>query len=243
MGPTLHSLIALQHVENKLRAFKARLTRCQHAILAQENQLRTLQNQLEAKQQEIKMTRMEIDRLELELKTRDEHIAKLRNALNLARNNKEYAALLTELNTTKADDAKLENQVLELMKAVEADQAACLTIQQQIDAQKTKVEQVRQENAAKIAELQRDIEQIQAEWQQAADNVPAAALAIFKRLAETYNGEAMAQIEQACEKSKTYSCGGCFMGIPAEVVNILTAKDEIIRCSNCTRILYLQNHQ
>jgi len=30
------------------------------------------------------------------------------------------------------------------------------------------------------------------------------------------------------------------MGVPAEVVNRLMTKDEIIRCSNCTRILILR---
>ena len=64
-----------------------------------ENQLRTLQSGLEAKQEEIKLTRIQADRLELELKSRDEHIEKLRGHLNLARTNKEYSALLTELNT------------------------------------------------------------------------------------------------------------------------------------------------
>ena len=35
-------------------------------------------------------------------------------------------------------------------------------------------------------------------------------------------------------------CGGCFMGIPAEIVNRLMTNDEVIRCSNCTRILILK---
>ncbi|MHC5120005.1 MAG: hypothetical protein ACYSO7_00540 [Planctomycetota bacterium] len=30
------------------------------------------------------------------------------------------------------------------------------------------------------------------------------------------------------------------MGIPAEIVNVLSGKDDIVRCSNCTRILYLK---
>ena len=243
MGPVLHGLINLQRVENQLRAVKAKLARCRRSVLFQENQLRTLQNGLEAKQEEIKMSKIQADRLELELKSRDEQITKLRNALNLARTNKEYSAILTELNTAKADDSKLENQVLELMKNIETDQAACGEIQQQIEEQKTNLDAVRHESDIKAVELEKDIEEIQRQWDRAAEHVPPSALNIFKRVAETYDGEAMAEVEGVNENTGTFSCGGCFMGIPAEVVNILSGKDELIRCSNCTRILYLKNSE
>lgn len=243
MGPVLHGLINLQRVENRLRAVKAKLARCRRSVLFQENQLRTLQNGLEAKQEEIKMGRLQADRLELELKTRDDQITKLRNALNLARTNKEYSVVLTELNTAKADDSKLESQVLEIMKNVEADQAACLVIQQQIEEQKAKLDEIRLDNDHKAAVLEKEVEEIQREWDIAADKVPAAALNIFRRVAESYDGEAMAEVEKAAENSNSYSCGGCFMGVPAEIVNVLSGKDDLIRCTNCTRILYLKNHE
>jgi hypothetical protein len=243
MGPVLHGLITLQRVENRLRAVKAKLARCRRSVLFQENQLRTLQNGLEAKQEEIKMGRLQADRLELELRTRDEQITKLRNALNLARTNKEYSVVLTELNTAKADDSKLESQVLEIMKNVEADQAACLVIQQQIGEQKVKLDEVRLESDGKVSVLEKEVEEIQREWDIAAGKVPTSALTIFRRVAESYDGEAMAEVDKADENSNSYSCGGCFMGIPAEIVNVLSGKDELIRCSNCTRILYLKNHE
>lgn len=243
MGPVLHGLINLQRVENRLRAVKAKLARCRRSVLFQENQLRTLQNGLEAKQEEIKMGRLQSDRLELELRSRDEQITKLRNALNLARTNKEYSVILTELNTAKADDSKLESQVLEIMKNIEADQAACREIVAQIDEQKGKLDEVRLDSDSKAVELEKEIDEIQREWDITAGKVPPAALNIFKRVAETYDGEVMAEVEKAAENSVSYSCGGCFMGVPAEVVNILTGKDELIRCSNCTRILFLKEEE
>ena len=122
MGPVLHSLSKLQSTENRLRAAKNKLTRCRRAVIFQENQLRNLQNTLEAKHEEIKLTKVQSDRLELELKGRDAHIAKFRAALNLAKTNKEYAAILTELNTSKADNSKIETQELDLIKNI----ARCL---------------------------------------------------------------------------------------------------------------------
>jgi predicted nucleic acid-binding Zn-ribbon protein len=68
-------------------------------------------------------------------------------------------------------------------------------------------------------------------------------LDIFKRVAETYDGQAVVTIEQSEGKAATYTCGGCFMGIAAECVNLLMTKDDIIRCPNCTRILVLGDTQ
>jgi len=44
-------------------------------------------------------------------------------------------------------------------------------------------------------------------------------------------------------QTKAYTCGGCFMGITTESVNVLMTKDDIIRCPNCTRILVLSSAQ
>lgn len=243
MGPILHGLINLQHVENRLRAVKSKLSRSRRSVLFQENQLRTLENGLEAKEEEIKLGRLQVSRLELELKSHDDQISKLRNALNLARTNKEYSIVLTELNTSKADDSKLETQVLELMKNIEADQAAYNAILQQIEEQKAKLDHVRGDTEGKASELEKEIEEIQREWDIAAAKVTPSALSIFKRVAETYDGEAMAEVESAAGNSEIFSCGGCFMGIPAEISNVLSCKDELIRCTNCTRILYLKDHE
>jgi predicted nucleic acid-binding Zn-ribbon protein len=143
MGPVLNGLVKLQSVENRLRAAKAKLARCRRSILIQENQVRSLQSALEAKKEEAQLTKIQSDRLELELKSRDEEVNKLRASLNNSKSNKEYAAILTQLNTTRADNSKIETQILELMKAVEADDEECKKIRAQIDEQKQLLEEVR----------------------------------------------------------------------------------------------------
>ncbi len=243
MGPVLNGLTKLQSVENRLRAVKAKLNRCRRAVIIQENQVRNLQNTLDTKKDEIQLTKVQSDRLELELKSRDDAIAKLRAALNTSKTNKEYAAILTQLNTTKADNSKIESQILELMKAVEADQNQCEEIKKQIEDQKQKLEQTRKENEILAAKYLAEIEQVQSEWDHVAKSIPGGPLEIFKRVAETYDGQAVTNIEEQTGKSNAYSCGGCFMGITVESVNMLMTKDDIIRCPNCTRILILSDSQ
>ncbi len=239
MGPVLNGLIKLQSVENRLRAAKAKLARCRRNVIIQENQVRNLTNSLEAKKEEIQLTKLQSDRLELELRTRDEAITKLRASLNTAKTNKEYALVLTQLNTTKADNSKIENQILELMKDIETDESECEEIQNHISAQKKNLEQIRKEAKLLAAKYEAEIEEIQDEWNRVAQTVPAEPLQVFKRVAETYDGQAVAVVERQGGKTETYSCGGCFMGITAETVNLLITKDDLIRCPNCTRILTL----
>ena len=239
MGPVLNGLIKLQSVENRLRVEKAKLTRCRRNVIIQENQIRTLQNALEAKKEEVQLSKIQFDRLELELKSRDEQIARLRAALNTAKTNKEYSAVLTQLNTTKADSSKVENQTLELMKDIEADEIERVEIQKQMDGQKQQLERIRTEAETLTRKYQTGIDKVQAEWDQVAQNIPEKPLEIFKRVTETYDGQAVAVIEQQSGKTGAYSCGGCFMGLTAECVNLLMTKDDIIRCPNCTRILVL----
>jgi predicted nucleic acid-binding Zn-ribbon protein len=243
MGPVLNGLIKLQSVENRLRVVKSKLARCRRNVIIQENHLRSLTNSLEAKREEINLTKVQADRLELELRCGDATIAKLRASLNAAKSNKEYASVLTQLNTTKADNSKVEDQILELMKDIDADESESREIKEQIAEQKQKLERTRQESETLAARYEAEIEQVQQEWDQAAKAVPAEALRIFGRVAETYDGEALAVVDGQEGKTDAYTCGGCFMGITAETVNLLLTKDDIFRCPNCTRILVISGSE
>lgn len=240
MGPVLQALRKLQNVENRLRAVKIKLERCRRSVILQENQVRSLQNAFGAKKEEIQLTRIQADRLELELKSEDEAIAKFRAALNTAKTNREYSAILTRLNTTKADNAKLENQILDLMKNIEADEADCTKVQGEIDREKEKLQEIRKEADSSASKFEAEIIEIKKEWDQAAKAIPAEPLRIFKRVAETYDGQALALVERHTGRMESYSCGGCFMGVPNETANMLMTKDEVLRCPNCTRILVIE---
>ncbi len=241
MGTVLNALVKLQSVENSLRAAKAKLTRCRRNVIIKENELRTFQNSLQAKQDEIQLTKIQADRLELELKSMDQTLAKYRAALNTAKSNKEYAAILTELNTNKADSSKVESQALELMKNIDADQVQCDQIKQQIELAKNELNEIRKQTEELAKKFEAEIADIERQWQQAARDVSAEALEIFRRVAETYDGEAIAEIEVHDHRSGIYTCGGCFMTLTTETANTLMSRDEIIRCPNCARILYFKD--
>ena len=98
---------------------------------------------------------------------------------------------------------------------------------------------MRKEAESLATKYESEIEQIRAEWDKQAKEIPPQPLEIFKRVAETYDGEALAIVAQVSDRTEAYNCGGCFMNVTTEAVNLLMTRDDIIRCPNCTRILVL----
>jgi predicted nucleic acid-binding Zn-ribbon protein len=181
-----------------------------------------------------------LDALQLDIAAREESIDKHRQALNKAKTNKEYASILAAMNTEKADNAKLETQLLQLMDACQSlkDEAA------RIDEGRALLlkDLNRAEEALQSydAESQERRDGLQAERDACADRVPPSALATFNRVAEHHDGEAVVPVIRLHPKRDEYACSGCNMKLTLEVVNSLQSRDEIQVCKVCGRILHIE---
>jgi predicted nucleic acid-binding Zn-ribbon protein len=161
--------------------------------------------------------------------------------MNSVKNNKEYSALLIEVNTIKVEKAKVEEQALEQMGKVEAVAGESQQVAGKAAAQEKlltvaagEVESCRAQIGTQLAELtkRRDA---------AAAEVPGDALTTFERSAKVHDGEAMAPVIEESRRHLEYSCGGCYMSIPVEQVNALTKEvTQLVCCTNCGRILFLE---
>ncbi len=239
MGPVLSSLVNLQTVENELRITKSKLNKGKQSILRQQHAIRQLEGALEAKQGEIKISKMNYDRLELDLRTSEADIAKMRVALNSAKTNKEYSAVLTRINTDKADLSKLEDKMLQFMTQIESDQSLCTEIEEKIADEQVKLKEIQQRVEDTRQGIQGDIERLEASRNDLSAKVPVEHRDLFTRLAERYDGEVLATISNSGGKKSEQSCGGCYMSLPLEVVNKLMTKDVVICCPNCGRIMVM----
>ncbi len=241
MGKTLEALLHLQSTQLQLVQVQKRLRFQTYAVSAQEQKIQTLQEEYDRLHEKSLQRRSEADRLDLDLKIKDEHIQKLRAALNTAKTNKEYAAFLTEINTSKADNAKFEERTLKLLGEVDEIAGQIQELQQQIDQEKKSLEEIIQRSKDEITRLTGLSEDISAKRAVAAEAVPEKALKIFERIADGMDGEAMAAIETHGKKNPyEYVCGGCYMTLNAEHANALQVRDEIRLCNNCGRILYME---
>jgi hypothetical protein len=240
MATIIGALLDLQSVERELAQVRARLRARTNAVAIQRQRISQLRTDFDALHEKAFDRRREADRLELDLKTDEERAARLRTALNTARTNKEYASILTQLNTLKADNAKIEDRVLKVLQDVDAVKADADKIKEQIVVEEKRLAETEASSNEQIARLDLMMEDLNAKRTEAAKSVLPKALMIFERLARSHDGDAMAVVEKHGSKPPhDYVCGGCYMSITAEHVNALRVRDEIRQCNNCGRILYL----
>lgn len=239
MGQTLEALLKLQSVESQLSQVRSRLRSRENAVRAQQRKIDQLRLQYDQLHDQLLNKRKQADGYDLDLKEKEEQVAKMRTSLNVAKTNKEYAAILTQINTFKADNSKIEEVALKAMQEADIIKTEAEELQVAIDQQEVTLQEVSQNSQTEIDRLQSMLDDLQAKRTEAEAAVSSGALAIFNRMADRYDGEAMASIEAHGKKAPTYSCGGCFMSLNAEHVNALSVVDEIRTCDNCGRILYL----
>ncbi len=240
MGPTLEALRRLQTIEHELVEVRRRLRSRSAAVAAQAGRIEELRQQHQALHDDHLHRQQRAAAVELELKSRDEDAARLRRNLNTARTNKEYAAILTHINTIKADSSRLEDEALKLIQdAEQVQQQAKMVLQQVAEAERV-LEDVRKTSTEEVERLDRRMAELQEKRQAAAGDVPGEALSAFQRIAALRDGDVMAPIETVGDRPPfEYVCGGCNMAITAEHANALRTRDEVRYCDLCGRILYL----
>jgi predicted nucleic acid-binding Zn-ribbon protein len=239
MGATLDALHRLQEVELQIAEIQRGIDRKHRAVHKHDERIAQIDAQLRAEQSALRTDQMEADRLDLDLKSRDAEIAKYRLALQVAKTNKEYSAILTQLNTHKADNSKLEEKVLALMGQVDARKKTIAGINEQRAAETARLAELQTLAKAEEDRCRDRLNSLGAERNQAASAVPHAALEFFNRVAKKNEGVAMAKVIRTHPKRAEYACDGCNMAINIEQVNAILSRDEAITCNICGKILYV----
>ena len=240
MGQMLDALLKLQSVETQMATVRGRLRTREETVKAEQRKIDALREQHDALHGELLARRASADELDLDLKQKEEEITKLRTSLNSARTNKEYSAVLTQINTFRADNAKVEELALQKMQEAEEVKALAEQLEAQIAEENRILEEMIKNNGGEIERLSSMLTDLQAQREEASVGVAPGVKATFDRMVERYQGEAMAVIDASGKKPPyTYTCGGCYMSLNPEHVNALRVVDEIRTCDNCGRILYL----
>jgi len=243
MATLLESLHQLQDIESRLHELREKIGRKKRAIQAHQKKLTELDKEVAASHEQIKVYQVAADTLDLDMRTREQDIVRLRDNLNRAKTNKEYSALLTQINTTKADNLKIEEKILGRMSALEEFKQIEDRLRAERDQQQKRLEELQREYDAFTTDVANDLDALQKTRDEAALEIPPTALEAFNRVADKHDGEGMARIYRPDQKRGDYICEGCNMSITTEIVNALLTKDELRCCQICGRILFLDELQ
>ncbi len=239
MGAILEELRRLQGFELQLANIRQTREAKVRQVEIHRRQVRQVDEKLQANHQKAREAQVRIDALSLEVAVKEESVNRHRQGLNKAKTNKEYAAVLTALNTEKADNTKVEDDVLKLMEELSTIKAEGATI----EAEMAKVSQhaATAEAAVQAFDEQSEAHRsgLQAERDRVAAGINVQTVDIFNRIAQHHDGEAMAPVTMPRPKREEYSCGGCNIQVTLDVVNSLKTRDEVLTCKVCGRILYM----
>jgi len=243
MGILLESLRKLQKIEQDIAHVRSRIRVRNNAVNVQKRKIEQLEQDRDSLSAQSLERRKLADSLELDLKQSDQQVVSFRAGLNAARSNKEYAAILTQINTLKADSAKIEDRTLSVIGEIDTLKKQADELASQIDDENKRLDEIIAQNEKELTKLNGMLDGLNKARDEASVDIPKATLSVFERISANYEGEAMAQVEIRGRKPPhTYVCGGCFMGLTPEHANALSLRDEIRTCDNCGRILYINPH-
>jgi hypothetical protein len=156
--------------------------------------------------------------------------AKLDRQLLDVKTNKEYTAMLHEIQLLKTKRGDRETQVLECFEREEALQARAKKSEQEIADEEKRIRAGEADFDKESAVLDQAIHSIRTDRDQIKPRVPATLLSRYDRLASSRNGVAVAEVRKA-------ACGACFTALTPQAMQEVRRNDAVMTCEQCGRLL------
>jgi len=236
MKEVLVRLLDLQSVDGRIAAL-AKERGVQPAVLAEARaHLRQHEAALGALKEQKKELQKNAHAREVELKSYEERILRHKMQLNVIKSNKEYAAISHEIKMEEADQSRVEEAALEILEKIDETEEQVAEVGKGIEGEKEKVEAMARKVDARIREIDDELGTLRQRRREMADAVDREALADYARVLARVGATAVTRVVNTV-------CMGCNMSVTSQTLNNIMASKRLVRCSNCQRILYLDNEQ
>lgn len=187
---------------------------------------------LEALKQELAKILLDKKQKELDLHTKEEEKKKHQSELNKVRKNEEYFALQNEINRLGKDVSAIEDGILTMMESIENVNTKIKLEQELIKQEEGKLQQEISRLGGDLADINNTIAVKELQRVDLAAKVPAESMALYEKIRKSKKGLAVAEVR------KNFSCGGCNMTLPPQIVNEVRKMERLVLCENCSRILF-----
>lgn len=214
--------------EERLEAIPKELTRLEKQLEAEKAKEASVKEQLKQKT---------IRRREAEGKIEDleDKVKKYQIQLNEVKTNDQYTALLHEIAAVKTSIREIEEEVLELMEAIEAHQ------KEGREAEKVLAEASREHETKKKALEEERIRATQERDALKAEREALVSLIINGALRKYERVRAAIPENPVVEVTEGGACGGCFAQITLQRQSEIKKSADLMSCENCGRIVYYKN--
>ncbi len=227
----IRNLIGLQVCDNKIRHIQdskkegpREIDRLKRDLEAVENQILQELSRLEELRRERRETEQNIEEIE-------NRIDKSNIKLSSIKSNKEYRAVLKEIDDLKREKSILEESLIEKMEQVEALEKDSSSSQAMKTELGDKFEADRERVLKELEALNQDLERLEEERMRFHRTIDEELLIKYQSLVKHKQGIAVSPVIKGV-------CQTCHMGIPPQKFNELIRGDTLMVCPNCGRIIY-----
>ena len=234
MKEEIRRLVELQGFDSEIRRINLRKDSVPGAREQLNEELRRFEEAVEEcrkRAEEFQKTHRDKEK---ELKNGLESVKKAKSRLLEVKTNKEYEAILKEIDIFNQKNSAIEDDILNLIDENEKAGGELKKIEHELTEVRTRHDReikTLDEEAASLDVLLADV----AEKQQATRaQVTPDILKKYDLIREKRNGQAVVAVWKEV-------CGGCHMNIPPQMYNELQTYEKLYVCPSCNRIIYWEN--
>jgi uncharacterized protein len=227
----LHDLQGLDSriagLEQKHQAIPGRVKGIREADQQARSAVETQRTRLATVRKELRMRQKDLEQNASEKAKRDAKLYEVKT-------NKEYSAVLAEIEGIKVEKGRIEEEILGHMDAEERLAREIAEAEKRLARQ---TEEFKAQEAAAMEEqraLEADLAVVKAERDSLARDIPRDLLTQYTRLLRGRGGLAVAVV------GSNGICTGCRLSLTPQRFNELRQSSQILTCEGCGRILYYQ---
>ncbi len=184
--------------------------------------------------EELSTARMTRAALELELKTKEAELQKYQQQMMSIKTNKEYDALVAQIDAIKTGISDNESKLLGVMERMENLEKEVVTLEE-------KQTQILANNEKQLLVLREKIDSIgtkvtnkQADRDEVVAAIPRDTLSAYERIRKGRGGRAIVPI-------KKRACSSCFKALTPRKIQEIRRNDDVLPCDYCGCLLYWDN--
>jgi len=233
VNPDLRNLIALQDIDQKIAALRKQITEIPAKTQAFHDEVQRMteahQTRVALSSDLVKQRRTRESDVEL-MRTK---LSRLKDQLMAVKTNKEYTAMLHEIQIAEEQIRSAEDGILEIMEKVEDMERGLALAAKQLKSKKDELEAQIRQAAEAVPALESQVERLSGEKSDLESRIDGDLLARYRRIADLRRGIALAE-------AKEELCSACHVRIRPQVLAELFRTEEIHVCDSCSRILFIR---
>lgn len=233
MNPELRNLIALQDLELRIASLQKQLSEIPDNNLRFENELKQVKSEFQQREARLKDMANERRTLEGQVDLLRAKLSRLKDQLMAVKTNKEYTAMLHEIQMAEEQIRSEEDRILEIMERLESEENNLRQAEQEMMRRSAELQENIRKSNESLPRLESELSALREERTDMESRIGPDLLMRYRRIANARKGVALAE-------ARDELCSACHVRIRPQMYAELMRTEGIHSCDSCSRILYFR---